>query len=242
VSFPDAVELCDFYQTPLGRTTRRLIHRKIRGFWPDLRGRSLLGIGYTMPYLQSLQEECSEVCAVMPAQQGVLPWPENGPGKTVLALADELPFADCSFDRILLVHGLEACGENMLAEAWRVLAGNGRLLLVVPSRRGVWARTERTPFGYGYPFSSMQLSRALRDNNFTPEETTRCLYFPPIQSEMLLAAAPALERIGENWFGGFGGVAMVEASKQVYALPKPRGVSLRRRLLQMPLVLSPSGS
>ncbi len=242
MSFPDVVELRDFYRTALGRTTRRLIHRKIRGFWPDLRGRSLLGIGYATPYLQSLQEECAEICAVMPVQQGVLAWPEQGAGKTVLAQEDELPFADCSFDRILLVHSLEACGEGLLAEAWRVLAGNGRLLLVVPSRRGVWARTERTPFGHGHPFSASQLGRALRDNYFTPEESTRGLYFPPVESEMMLAAAPALERVGETWFSGFGGVSIVEASKQIYALPRPRGVSLRRRLLQMPLVLQPSGS
>ncbi len=244
MSFPDVVELRDFYQTPLGRTTRRLIHRKIRGFWPDLRGRSVLGLGFATPYLQSLQEECAEICACMPARQGVLFWPEQGPGRTVLALEDELPFADCSFDRILIVHGLEAVGERseMLAEAWRVLAGNGRLLMVVPSRRGVWSRTERTPFGHGHPFSAAQLGRALRDNYFLPEQSARCLYVPPTQSPFVLAAAPAWERLGETWFPGFGGVSIVEASKQLYALPKPPGFSLRRRFLQMPLVLQPGAS
>src|SRR2546430_2803869 len=33
--------------------------------------------------------------------------------------------------------------KTMLKEVWRVLAGGGRLLIVVPNRRGVWARLDR---------------------------------------------------------------------------------------------------
>ena len=35
--------------------------------------------------------------------------------------------------------------RDLLRELWRVLAPNGRLLLVVPNRRGLWARVDTTP-------------------------------------------------------------------------------------------------
>ena len=56
----------------------------------------------------------------------------------------------------------------MLAEVWRVLTPGGRLLVVVPNRAGLWARMENTPFGYGRPFSRKQLSRLMRDMQFSP--------------------------------------------------------------------------
>jgi len=84
--------------------------------------------------------------AVMPASLGVLGWPPDG--RNVVALADEgeLPFADYSIDRVLLVHALETSEEvrPMLKEIWRVLAGGGRLMVVAPNRRGIWARLDRT--------------------------------------------------------------------------------------------------
>jgi hypothetical protein len=46
----------------------------------------------------------------------------------------------------------------LLREVWRVLAPNGRLLAVVPNRRGLWARIDTTPFGHGRPFSRGQVT------------------------------------------------------------------------------------
>ena len=47
-----------------------------------------------------------------------------------------------SVDFVLVVHGLELTDRRseMLREIWRVLAPQGRALLVVPNRRGMWAR------------------------------------------------------------------------------------------------------
>jgi alpha-ketoglutarate-dependent 2,4-dichlorophenoxyacetate dioxygenase len=48
----------------------------------------------------------------------------------------------------------------------------GRLLLIVPNRRGIWARLDSTPFGHGRPYSRGQLERLLGDALFTPLEWT----------------------------------------------------------------------
>jgi SAM-dependent methyltransferase len=217
----DVVDLRDFYATGLGRVARRMIARRIRLLWPDLHGLNVLGLGYVTPFLGIFRGEAARVIAVMPAAQGVIHWPPNEPGLTALGDHTDLPLPDNSIDRALVVHALE-CAERtrpMMREVWRVLADGGRLLVVVPNRRGLWARFERTPFGHGRPYSPGQLSRSLRDAMFTPYQSGTALYVPPVGSRMVLSSAAAWEEIGQRWFKTFAGVVMFEATKQIYAAP-----------------------
>ncbi|HUK09969.1 MAG TPA: methyltransferase domain-containing protein [Stellaceae bacterium] len=217
--YADVVDLRDFYATRLGQVARRMIRRRIRLMWPEVLGLRVLGLGYPTPFLRPFVEEAERVLAAMPAEQGVLPWPEEAPNCVALAEEGELPLQDYSVDRILLVHALEHSehARLLLQEAWRVLAGGGRLLAVVPNRRGIWTRFDRTPFGSGHPYSAGQLSRLLRDEHFTPERSGAALFIPPTASRMMLRSAQAWERLGERWFTTFAGVVLVEATKQIYA-------------------------
>ena len=150
---PDIVDFRQFYDTALGRTARRAIWRRLHQWWPSVSGLSVLGIGYATPYLRPMLDEHASVVAAMPPDRGVSFWPADGNGLVTLAEPDELPFADCSFDRILMIHSLEGLEQRrpILREMWRVLSPNGRIVVAAPNRRGVWARTEHTPFGYGNP-------------------------------------------------------------------------------------------
>ena len=112
-------------------------------------------------------------------------------------------------------------------------AGGGRLLVVAPHRRGIWARLDRTPFGSGRPYTMSQLSQLLRDELFTPVATGTALYVPPTRSRMVLRSARAWERVGTRWFPTVAGVVMVEATKQIYAKPVAARVP-RRRLVYTP--------
>ena len=47
--YRDVIDLREFYRSPLGQLARRLVMRRIREFWPDLKGQSVLGIGYATP-------------------------------------------------------------------------------------------------------------------------------------------------------------------------------------------------
>ncbi len=235
--YTDVVDLREFYGSSLGHVAQRMIRRRIRSLWPDLRGQAVLGLGYATPYLTPFREEAERVFAIMPARQGVTRWPTGGAGQVALAEETELPLPDLSADRVLLVHGLEATetlGE-MMREAWRVLAGNGRLLVVVPNRRGIWARVDRTPFGHGRPFSESQLSRTLRDNAFVPEKTARALFIPPMRSRFVLKSAPAWENVGVRFFQRFSGVVMIEASKQIYQVSAARRAVRRSRPVLVPV-------
>src|ERR1700677_1322009 len=104
----DVVDLRDFYRSALGQVARLMIRRRIQAFWPDTRGLRVLGLGFATPYLLPLVEDSERVLAIMPSSQGVLPWPSNGPGLVALADETELPFPDCSVDRVLIVHCLES--------------------------------------------------------------------------------------------------------------------------------------
>lgn len=235
----DVVDLRDFYETRRGQVARHMIRRGVRSMWPDLRGQSLLGLGYATPYLRQFRNEADRVMALMPAPQGVLHWPAEGPGVVALTEEADLPLPDCSVDRVLLVHALESSEQVrvLLREVWRVMTGEGRLMVVAPNRRGIWARSDRTPFGWGHPYSPGQLSRLLRDSLFTPTRTERALYVPPTRFNTLLKAAAAWERIGGRLFPTFAGVVMAEAGKQLYAATPTaaRRVRLRRPVVvQMP--------
>jgi SAM-dependent methyltransferase len=231
----DVVDLRDFYRTDIGQVARRMIRRAVQRVWPDLHGMRLLGVGYATPFLSAISPGTERALALMPASLGVLGWPSQGPNPVTLADEGEFPFADYSIDRVLVVHAAEATEPigPMLKEIWRVLAGGGRLLIVAPNRRGIWARLERTPFGSGRPYTMSQLSQLLRDELFTPVGSDTALFIPPVRKRMILRAAAAWERIGKRWFPTFAGVVLIEATKQIYA--KPVAVRApRRRLVYTP--------
>ncbi|MBF0250980.1 MAG: methyltransferase domain-containing protein [Alphaproteobacteria bacterium] len=233
----DAVDLREFYATPLGGMANRMILQGIREIWPDVSGLDMLGVGYTTPYLGLFKGEAHRTIAAMPARQGVLHWPPGEPGLTTLVDEGELPFADLSMDRVLMVHSIE-CAEqlrHMLREVWRVLSDSGRVLIVAPNRRGIWARMEASPFAHGQPYSPKQLSRLLRDTMYTPVRTEIALYAPPSGARLILGGAAAWEQVGRRVFPAFGGVVMIEAAKEIYAgQPVTQRVSKRAYALVPP--------
>jgi len=222
----EVVDLRDFYDSALGHMARRMIYRRIRLIWSDLHGMRVLALGFGTPYLSPFIAEAERVLAVMPAAQGVLQWPPQGPGLVTLAEEDDLPLPDRSIDRVLVIHCLESTERlrGTMREIWRVLTDGGRLLMVAANRRSLWARLERTPFGQGQPYTQSQLNRLARDTMFMPLQTRAALFMPPFRSRVVLRSALAWERLGERWFPRFAGVVLVEATKQLYA-----GTAVRER-------------
>lgn len=232
--YNDVIDLRDFYDSPIGHTALRITRRHIRTLWPNANGLNVAGIGYATPYLRPFLDEAKRVVALMPAQQGVIRWPaenRSDRGNIVsLVLEDDLPLPDLSIDRIILIHSLE-CSEQshkLLREVWRIMNGGGRLLIIVPNRRGIWARMDHTPFGHGHPYTVGQVSHLLRNNLFKPGQSVAGLFVPPTRSRLALASAPAIEKIGFRWFQTVGGLLFIEAQKEIYA-GSPATMSTSRR-------------
>jgi len=214
---PEVDELVAFYQAREGQLARRLIAARLRALWPDVRGQRLVGLGYAAPYL-ALFEEAERCVAFMPASQGARAWPADGPSRTALVREEDLPLADGSVDRVLLVHALEHSErvEGLLREIWRVLADGGRLIAVVPNRHGAWCLSERTPFGHGQPYSGARLAKLLERRLLQPVGEERALYLWPTRSNLLLRAAIPVERLGLRLAKELSGVVIVEAEKRIW--------------------------
>jgi SAM-dependent methyltransferase len=214
----DIVDLRQFYYSPLGRTAEHAIVTALATFWSRMPDERLVGLGYALPYLEKFSAGAERTFAFMPAGQGAVHWPPGKLSATALVFDEELPLPDSSIDRALLVHSLEFA-ENpreMLKELWRVLAPGGRLVIVVPNRRGVWARLEHTPFGAGRPYSRGQLTTLLRETNFTPGACSEALFFPPYRSRPLLKLFSWMEPVGRRVLPIFSVVIAMEAEKRLY--------------------------
>ena len=216
----DVIDLRSFYyRTALGRSAQRAIRDQVQAAWPALAGQTLVGFGFAVPLLRPHLDQAARTVALMPAPQGVMPWPPGMENVSVLCDETLWPLPTGQADRLILLHGLETSERpsDVLDEAHRVLGPGGRLLAIVPNRTGLWARGDSTPFGFGRPYSMAQLEAQLKAHGFTPERSFGALYAPPTVGGFWLRTADFWESVGRRvpWLAG--GVLMVEASKQVYA-------------------------
>ena len=237
----DVIELREFYDSQLGEAAAHSVSMSLSAIWGKVGSERLLGMGYPVPWIDRFCQDSERTAIFMPAAQGAVHWPVSGPSATALVFDEELPLADSSVDRILMAHFLEHA-ENAgecLAEAWRVLSPGGKLIIVVPNRRGVWARFEHTPFGTGRPYSRGQLDKLLRDSQLSPEQWSDALHFPPSTREFMLRIRPGMERFGRRIWPVFSGVIAVLATKRVFQ-GVPASVKARRKVF-VP-VLAPQGT
>lgn len=221
----DVVDLRAFYyRTRLGRSAQRALQEALRSFWPETRGMTVAGFGFAAPLLRPFLAGASHVVSLMPDQQGVMPWPAGTPNLSVLVEETAWPIATGSIDRLVVAHGLETCEhpDALLDEMWRVLAPGGRIVFIVPNRAGIWARRDVTPFGFGRPYSFGQLSTLLRRHRLQPLRQAAALYAPPSHRRFWLQTAHFWERLGRRFEPRLlAGALIVEASKEVYAMPRP---------------------
>jgi SAM-dependent methyltransferase len=211
----------------------RLLRDRLVTLWPSLTGQSVLGLGYAAPYLRLWREGAERCIALMPSQVGPARWPAGSPNLSCTAEEDALPFPDLCFDRIVLVHGLEAAehARRLLREVWRVLKDDGRLLVVAPNRRGMWAYLESTPFGHGQPYSAGQIGRLLAGSMFRVERRDAALFMPPIQLRPMLRAARLWESGARRVLPQYvAGLTITEAVKDMYAAV-PVTAALQRRIV-----------
>lgn len=214
----DILKFKSFYATTLGGKVLSSIAPKLGVDAQDLSGERLMGIGYTTPYLTLFREKAERCFAFMPARQGAYAWPCADKVATALIFEEDLPLSDAAVDRIWLIHSLEFAenAHEMLNEMWRVLSPNGRITIVVPNRRGLWARNEHTPFGSGRPYSHGQLLNLLQEANFNVLNMAETLYFLPSQKALVKFLSSSYEAVARNFCPYFGGVIVCQAQKRLY--------------------------
>lgn len=233
---PALQDLIDFYASPLGHVARHMIAQRIRSQWGNVRGLRVAGVGYATPYLRALKTEAERVIALMPRPQGCIHWPPEGRNIAAMFEEPDLPLPDNSMDCVLAVHCLEMSedSEGLLREFWRVLCPEGRLMLVVPNRTGLWARADHTPIGAGHPYSEGQATRKLEAAMFSAQASLPCVFLPPMGWRMMLHSAPAWERVGRRVWPKLSGVIVIEARKELHGMIGPAEMRLRRAPMLRP--------
>ena len=234
----DILDLREFYLGSLGLTVRHVLRARLRHIWPNIKGERILMLGFGTPLMRPFLEDAGSILAMMPSGQGATYWPREGPNLTSLVDMNHLPLPDDCVDRVVLIHAFEGVADThgLLQEVHRVLKANGRMLLIVPNRHGLWAHSDRTPFGNGQPYSSTQVKAVLRDEGFLIDRTSRALYFPPTSSRLILSFAEYIEKYAGKILPGLGGLLLVEAGKQLYSPLLIKSASPRHRLV-LPLPL-----
>lgn len=242
----DVVDLHSFYyRTKLGRIAQRSLRERVVELWPDTKGQTVAGFGFAGPMLRPFLKDSRRVMNLMPGVQGVMPWPDGEMNRSVMVEETQWPIATGLVDRLVVLHGLETCelqGE-LLDEAWRVLGPGGRAIFIVPSRSGLWARRDVTPFGFGKPYSFGQLENQLRKHAFLPGRQVSALFSPPSHRAGVIRSANFFERFGSRLSLILpAGAIMVEVTKRVQA-PSQSGLpeAVRKPLEALEGIAKPAG-
>lgn len=209
-----------YYRSALGRAAQKSVRDAVLELWPEAQGQTVVGFGFAVPLLRPYLSDARRVIGLMPGPQGVMPWPAGMPNVSVLCEETLWPIETGHADKLILLHGLET-SENptaLLDECCRVLGPGGKALFIVPNRAGLWSRSDRTPFGYGRPYTLSQLEAQLRKHHFLPERHVTTLFQPPSHRRFWRKTAQFWERSGRRLpFVMAGGVLIVEATKRVHA-------------------------
>jgi SAM-dependent methyltransferase len=234
------ISLRQFYSSRLGRRVKQRLRQLTLQHWPHHEGEVIVGVGYAPPLLRVLERaggRPAAMVALMPAEQGAIYWPVHADNHSVLA--DELrpPFAVNTLHRVVMLHAFEHHGrpEELLRIFWELLAPGGRILLVVPNRRGRWASLGNTPFGEGIPYSLGQMRAMLEEAQFTLRDVSAALYAPPSAHPFWMGCWSVLERLGNFLCPGLGGVLVIEAEKQIYAAIPEKVAEVRADWADIPV-------
>lgn len=216
-----------YYRSALGRAAQKSVRDRMLEFWPEAKGQTVAGFGFAAPLLRPYLKDARRVMALMPGPQGVMAWPAGQPNVAVLTEETLWPVETGHVDKLVVLHGLETSERpsELLEECWRVLGPGGKALFIVPNRAGLWSRNDKTPFGFGHPYTLSQLESQLRKHNFQPENHGAALYQPPSGRRFWRQAADICEKIGRKAPTVIaGGAVFVEATKRVQP---PSGTPIR---------------
>ena len=213
-------KIVTFYKTDIGVYVRDSLSIKLMQFCKSIsvQDKTIVASGASCFYLDALKQYSNRFALQLyhstHADLNV------GQGHFIECNREYWPYRAENVDGVIMLHDLEFAEnpEVYLREAWRVLKGEGRLLLVIPNRSGGWARQDNTPFGQGHPYSMEQIRKILATAHFQIDTIDKALFFPPYEPKTAVARLYRrwIERL-DGLFCMNSGVFVIEASKRIYA-------------------------
>ena len=242
----DITDIDGYYRTPEGVLVADILaaelsHQHTSGRMSALADSTdRLAIGYPFPLYSSAQFLPP---VFMLSETGVLAWKKSGSVITTCIDSGSFPCATEFVGQVFVSHALEYVADKagFLSEIWRCLKGEGELVMVVPHRRSLWARADKTPFGQGTPFSRRQLRLILEQAGFHQIQIKHSLYMPPFGTGLPLTLRRRFHAIGQIGWAMFGGVLIAIARKRLYFPHRQSSHALRQKVGQF-MVRRPAGS
>ena len=201
----DVTDTDNYYRTPEGVLVADILAADLNHQYSSGRMRTLadtedqLAVGYPFP-LYFPDQPLPPV--FMLAETGVLAWIRGKDVITACVDSESFPCATEVFEQVFVSHALEyvANKAGFLAETWRCLKGEGKLVMIVPHRRSLWALSDKTPFGQGTPFSRRQLKFILEQAGFEQIQIKHSLY-AAIWDKIACGHEEAVSHDWPHWLG-----------------------------------------
>ncbi len=212
-------KLVSFYDTRLGRFAKRQIRRHLKSHLDHLSDSSyLLSLGYSIPFLGKVWQKFYRFNLFFPASQGCFTFENKTGNLSALVHENQLPLPDAIVDGLICSHCFEHTYDDhqLLREIWRVLNGSGKLFLILPNRRGLWARFDNNPYGFGTSYSKRQIKRLLEKHQFIVESIKPVLYAPPSHTSWYHSFITPLNHLLSQLSNHFCGVYIICAKKQIF--------------------------
>lgn len=233
-------ETLAFFLSPPGQIVRQWESRLLDGMVEHVLGDRALQIG--LPWLDTLRANgMREHWLLLEDVPSETEEPLREDWHCVLTLPEALPFANETFDLVVLPHSLDfsSAPQQLLAEAVRVLAPEGRLILAGFNPLGPWWwRQQFVRFGFK-PYLPL---------NTNPTELSRIkdwllllglkviegyfgVYRPATNNKINLNNWAWLDKAGDRWFPHFSNIYLLQAKKSQPSLLHLTSISKKKNSL-----------
>ena len=217
----------DFYNQPIGqKIADNLAMILYENFLYDLSKKQLspymVVYGYGVAICDILQQYYQNFYhdfIVFPSWLGAKNYPSKSlKNRSLICEQDSLPFTDMQCDYIILCHALEHAhdADYLLQQCHDVLSPHGQLIIIVPSRVGLWARSAITPFGQGKPYSLTQISYLLQQNNLQVTNVKYAFHGHPYLYDYFPKIDNMVNFIIKNIADYLGGLLIINAVRDEY--------------------------
>ncbi|MFQ5995722.1 MAG: class I SAM-dependent methyltransferase [Acidiferrobacterales bacterium] len=210
--------LCDWFDSPLGRSLQALETYRLRAVLPKLYGTVALQLG-ALGKMDMMDSTAANTRIVLDLLQ-------YDHATTVNGLPESLPFDTRSIDIMLLPHTLDFADDphQVLREVDRVLAPEGHAVVLGFNPVSMWGirrllsrRQGRVPW-CGHFLGLPRIKDWLALLEFEVTAGHMLYYRPPIQNESVMDRLYFLDKVGDRWWPLMAGAYVVVAKKRVFGV------------------------